>query len=80
LGGGLEGGELSGLQSHDFEALPVNVLCVEADEFNPAKNAAVRAFLETKGFAFHSKMPYSGNPQNDWFVHSSFTPAPRVGF
>lgn len=76
----VEGGELSVLQSHDFEALPVNVLCVEADEFNPAKNAAVRAFLETKGFAFHSKMPYSGNPQNDWFVHSSFTPAPRVGF
>ena len=76
----VEGGELSVLQSHDFEALPVNVLCVEADDFNPAKNAAVRELLEGKGFAYHGKFPKDGNPLNDWFVHSSFTPLPEPGY
>jgi len=76
----VEGGELSVLQSHDFDALPVNVLCVEADEFNPSKNKAVREFLAERGYIFHSTFPFSGNPINDWFFHESFSPSHAEGF
>lgn len=68
----VEGGELGVLQSHDFDALPISVVCVEADNFNPSKNTAVRKLLEKNGFSFHSKFPWEGNPINEWYVHSSF--------
>jgi hypothetical protein len=70
----VEGAELSVLQTHDFEAVPADVLCVEAMGFEAEKNRGVQVFLESKGYRLHSAYPSDGTPRNEWFVHRSFTP------
>ena len=68
----VEGAELGVLRTHDFDAIPVHVICAEAMDSEPTKNQAVREFLFENGFKLHSRYPDRG-VTNDWFVHSSFT-------
>ena len=63
----VESAELEVLSTFPFQTTTVGVFCMEADEHDPAKNAAVIALLESQGYNYHGHVV-----RNDWVVHSNF--------
>jgi len=64
----VEGGELLVLQSIDWDAVEVFVICVELDGTNVEKDDACRAILREQGFVFQT---YVGN--NDMWVNVGYS-------
>ncbi len=58
------------LQTFDFDAVHISVICLEADGHSPAKDEAVVAFMKSKGYLYHGHVD-----RNDWFTHPDFIPA-----
>jgi len=63
----VEGGELEVLETMDFAAVEVDVIVVEADGGNAAKDAAVSALLRKRGFVFAFR-----NVANDYWARRGF--------
>jgi hypothetical protein len=63
----VEGGELSVLEAVDFTQLSFDVIVIEADGGNPAKDKGVIDLLASKGYAYHGHVV-----RNDWFVRQGF--------
>jgi len=66
----VEGAELAVLRTVDFARVTFDVICVEADGANEAKDAAVVAMLEGAGYRLVRQG--GGFPVNDWFVSERF--------
>jgi len=69
----VEGAELSVLESMDFGRVSFDVIVIEADEHNEAKNVGVRKFLAAKGYSLHGR-----EMRNDWFVRNGFKGAAKT--
>lgn len=68
----VEGAELQVLQTFDFDAVTINVVCIEADGHDPVKDKAVKDVMLEHGYIFHGH-----EVRNDWFVHPSFVPSQK---
>ena len=69
----VEGAELEVLQTVDFATITFDVIVVEQDGGNKAKDEAVRALLRSKGY----KLDKEGVVRNDWFIREGFVPRPE---
>ena len=69
----VEGAELQVLQTFDFDAVAINVVCIEADGHDPAKDKAVKEIMLEHGYIFHGH-----EIRNDWFVHPDFVPTQLI--
>lgn len=71
----VEGAELNVLATIDFSEVIIDVLCVETDPQyrSSGYRAAVRTYLETKGFVHDGDVG-----RNSWFHHPSFTPVRKT--
>jgi len=70
----VEGAELEVLKTFDFNAVTVDVVCIEQDGGNPQKDTAVRALMEKKGFILDTQ----NQVRNDWYHRKGFKPTPEV--
>jgi len=69
----VEGAELEVLKTLDFLAVHINVMVVEQDGDNPAKDEAVRQKLLSNNFEVdHSMKETVAGNRNDWFVNKHF--------
>lgn len=66
----VEGGEMQVLQTFDFDAVTISVICLEADGHSPAKDEAVVEFMKSKGYHYYGHID-----RNDWFTHPDFKPS-----
>lgn len=66
----VEGAELQVLETFDFSTVMVDVIVIEADGHDAAKDEAVIDLLKSKGYIYHGHVA-----RNDWFVHESFEPS-----
>ena len=73
----VEGAELEIVKSLDWSKFKVDVMSVEADNFNTTKNQLVRQHLESSGMKFDHHTD-SGN--EDWFVGPNFVPSTMPGY
>lgn len=64
----VEGGELLVLQSIDWPAVEIYVICIELDGTNPAKDEACREILRSQGFTFQL---FLGN--NDIWLNTAYS-------
>jgi hypothetical protein len=64
----VEGAELEVLKTFDFRAITVDVVCIEQDGGNPAKDAAVRELMDKEGFILDAM----NQVRNDWYVRRGF--------
>ncbi|KAK9866147.1 hypothetical protein WJX84_002252 [Apatococcus fuscideae] len=69
----VEGGEFQVLQTFDFDAVRINVICLEADGHAPEKDKAVVDFLKSKGYQYYGHID-----RNDWFTHPDFKPSKKL--
>ena len=71
----VEGAELQVLRGFDFGRVTVDVIAVEADGGSPAAEAAVRAYLEARGFELQRparpREHRLFSPRNAWFVRTA---------
>jgi hypothetical protein len=76
----VEGAELDVLKAMDFSAVEVDVLGVELDGANPAKDAACRELLDKAGFEATGEefKPGQNVQRNCWFVRRGFVPEIEV--
>ena len=58
------------LQTFDFDAVRISVICLEADGHAPAKDEQVVKFMQSKGYHHHGHID-----RNDWFTHPDFKPS-----
>ena len=65
----VEGAEIAVLQTFDFDSVTINVVCIEADTHDPAKDKAVIDLMVQNGYIYDGKVV-----RNDWFHHASFVP------
>jgi hypothetical protein len=63
----VEGGELQVLQAIDFSKVTMDVIVIEADGGDPAKEAAIKALLSQHGYTYDGHVV-----RNDWFSRTSF--------
>jgi hypothetical protein len=73
----VEGGELQVLQAIDFSKVTMDVIVIEADGGDPAKEAAIKALLSQHGYTYDGHVV-----RNDWFSRTSFeksTPSDSSG-
>ena len=71
----MEGAELEALKTFDFSAVRVDVIVVELDGGDEAKDQAVRAHLLAAGF----ELQFMHHVRNDWFVRAGFVPVKEEG-
>ena len=71
----LEGAELEALKTFDFSAVSVDVIVVELDGGDEAKDQAVREHLLASGFELH----LMHHVRNDWFTRVGFVPVKEEG-
>ena len=57
------------LKTIDFEAVTVDVVCIEQDETNRVKDDAVRQYMLQAGYTL-----FTHNVRNDWFFRKGFVP------
>jgi hypothetical protein len=69
----VEGAELEVLQTVDFAKVSIDVITVEQDGGNKAKDEAVRALLLSKGYKLDKVLV-----RNDWFIREGFVPRPEA--
>jgi hypothetical protein len=76
----VEGAELDVLKAMDFSAVEVDVLGVELDGANPAKDAACRELLDKAGFEATGEefTPGQNVQRNCWFMRRGFVPEIEV--
>ncbi len=65
----VEGAELQVLQTFDFDAVRINVVCIEADGHDSERDAEVIALMQSKGYIYQESLL-----RNAWFTHHTFTP------
>ena len=63
----VEGGELDVLQTIDFQATPMYLICIELDAHNEKKNIECRKLLKTNGFVQKSKINI-----NEFWVNENY--------
>ena len=72
----VEGAELEVLRVFDFAAVSVDVVVVEVDRTNQAKDDAVRAVLRASGYRRHDAADGTkAGQRSDWFVREGFVPS-----
>ena len=79
----VEGAELEVLQTLDLSAVHVNVIVIEQDGRNPAKDEAVRQKVLAHNFKLDESMKDTrAGARNDWFINKHFrrSEAPRMTF
>jgi hypothetical protein len=70
----VEGGELTVLESLDWNCFTFDVAVIELDRTNPAKDERVRSFMASAGYPQHSHVD-----RNGWFVRESCKPSAAPG-
>lgn len=63
----VEGGELEVLESIDFKCVNFNVIVIEADGTNPAREAKIQEYLKERGYDLFKHVE-----RNNWFVRKSW--------
>lgn len=63
----VEGGELDVLQTIDFQATPMYLICIELDNHNETKNIECRKLLKTNGFVKKAKINI-----NEFWVNENY--------
>ena len=70
----VEGAELAVLRTVDFGRVSFDVICVEADGHDEAKDAAVVSLLEGEGYRLTRRADSGGRgTSNHWFVSDSLS-------
>ena len=68
----VEGAELQVLQTFDFSSVRINVVCIEADGHNSARDEEVIQLMQSHGYVYQESLL-----RNAWFTHSAFEPLSR---
>lgn len=68
----VEGAELQVLQTFDFSSVRINVVCIEADGHDPARDQQVIEIMQSHGYVYQESLL-----RNAWFTHTSFQPSSR---
>ena len=67
-----EGAEFEVLQTVDFSKIEIDVIAIEADGRDVAKDNAVRQHLLSNGYRLDAS-----ESSNDWFVRNGFQPSQK---
>ena len=66
----VEGGEFAVLSAINFSQFSFNIICIEADGTDHAKEDRIVRLLRSKGYRYHSHVM-----RNDWFIREGFRPS-----